>query len=39
MDHAITIAVILATFAGGFAAAVSLVLLYGFGLAKGWWIL
>jgi hypothetical protein len=26
-------------FAGGFTAAVSLVLLYGFGLAKGWWVL
>lgn len=26
-------------FAGGFAAAVALALLYGFGLAKGWWVL
>lgn len=26
-------------FVGGFAAAVSLALLYGFGLAKGWWVL
>lgn len=26
-------------FVGGFAAAVSLALLYGFGLAMGWWVL
>lgn len=26
-------------FVGGFAAAVSLALLYGVGIAKGWWVL
>lgn len=30
---------IFAAFAGGFAAAVSLALLYGYGLAMGWWVL